>query len=444
MAWSRIFTNGESFNNNTNYTTSSVLTPNMFNVPYQNTLWLYDNKVDKISGKGLSTNDFTDAYKNAVDDNTNARHTHTNKELLDTYTQTEVDLADAVSKKHSHSNIDVLNATEEAFTTALKNKVDNLIQEVDTMLESYYDKTEVDTMLESYYDKTAVDTLLTSYVTISTLNTTLANYYNKTEVDTKVNAVNTELNKIKRFDVANGNLVSDNLYNIANDTIGQALSNNGGTYSSNNQSTSEFIKLEPNTTYSLSNAQWYNLYSSNSSSSFTRQLISPRFTTTSEENYLRLTHYQSVTDVMLNKGSTAEPYVPYFSADERYMSSNSVNDAISTKLEIDYVVSHAVVWTGTNKVYHSLYDLGRNKSIKIEHGYQSISEAQDFDVTISFAGSNYFGTTPVVVATPRVSNGGWIMSSIVSKSKTGFRIIGHGNNGNDKVCAIEYIAILYA
>lgn len=31
-------------------------------------------------------------------------HTHVNKELLDTYKQTEVDLADAVSKKHAHSN----------------------------------------------------------------------------------------------------------------------------------------------------------------------------------------------------------------------------------------------------------------------------------------------------------------------------------------------------
>ena len=33
-------------------------------------------------------------------------HTHTNKELLDTYTQTEEDLADAVAKKHSHNFAD--------------------------------------------------------------------------------------------------------------------------------------------------------------------------------------------------------------------------------------------------------------------------------------------------------------------------------------------------
>ena len=31
-------------------------------------------------------------------------HTHSNKALLDTYTQTEADLADAVAKKHEHAN----------------------------------------------------------------------------------------------------------------------------------------------------------------------------------------------------------------------------------------------------------------------------------------------------------------------------------------------------
>ena len=35
-------------------------------------------------------------------------HTHDNKALLDTYTQTEADLADAVTKKHEHANKDVL------------------------------------------------------------------------------------------------------------------------------------------------------------------------------------------------------------------------------------------------------------------------------------------------------------------------------------------------
>ena len=45
-------------------------------------------------------------------------HEHANKELLDTYTQTEVDLADAVSKKHEHANKTVLDGITSGKVTA--------------------------------------------------------------------------------------------------------------------------------------------------------------------------------------------------------------------------------------------------------------------------------------------------------------------------------------
>ena len=44
------------------------------------------NKVDKVSGKGLSTNDYTTAEKKQVAANTTARHTHSNKVVLDKIT----------------------------------------------------------------------------------------------------------------------------------------------------------------------------------------------------------------------------------------------------------------------------------------------------------------------------------------------------------------------
>lgn len=51
---------------------------------------------------------FTAAEHNAIADdinaNSTARHTHSNKALLDTYTQTESNLNDAVTKKHAHAN----------------------------------------------------------------------------------------------------------------------------------------------------------------------------------------------------------------------------------------------------------------------------------------------------------------------------------------------------
>ena len=45
-------------------------------------------------------------------------HTHANKALLDTYTQTEADLADAVVKKHTHANATVLDGISAEKITA--------------------------------------------------------------------------------------------------------------------------------------------------------------------------------------------------------------------------------------------------------------------------------------------------------------------------------------
>ena len=46
-----------------------------------------------------------------------ASHTHSNKALLDTYTQTEANLADAVAKKHNHTNKSVLDGITSAKVT---------------------------------------------------------------------------------------------------------------------------------------------------------------------------------------------------------------------------------------------------------------------------------------------------------------------------------------
>jgi len=53
-----------------------------------------------------------------VDERLAKAHEHSNKALLDTYTQTEVNLADAVSKKHAHTNKSVLDAITDVLTTA--------------------------------------------------------------------------------------------------------------------------------------------------------------------------------------------------------------------------------------------------------------------------------------------------------------------------------------
>ena len=90
-----------------------------------------NKKVDKISGKGLSANDYTDEAVANVAANTLVRHSHTNKDLLDTYTQTEANLAVAVANTHTHNNKAILDATTESFTTAYKNQLDATAVSVD-------------------------------------------------------------------------------------------------------------------------------------------------------------------------------------------------------------------------------------------------------------------------------------------------------------------------
>ena len=71
-----------------------------------------------------------DGLNTAMDERMDAvegkAHEHSNKDLLDTYTQTEADLADAVVKKHAHDNADEL----AKFIDGDKAKLDTAVQTV--------------------------------------------------------------------------------------------------------------------------------------------------------------------------------------------------------------------------------------------------------------------------------------------------------------------------
>lgn len=72
----------------------------------------WSGKQDAFSNSGtLAT--ITDTQVTNWDNAATNSHTHSNKALLDTYSQTESDLADAVSKKHNHAN----SAALETITT---------------------------------------------------------------------------------------------------------------------------------------------------------------------------------------------------------------------------------------------------------------------------------------------------------------------------------------
>ena len=70
----------------------------------------------------VSESDLDSALATKIANASAGNHTHSNKALLDTYTQTEANLKDAVTKKHSHSNATVLNGITSAKVTAWDGK----------------------------------------------------------------------------------------------------------------------------------------------------------------------------------------------------------------------------------------------------------------------------------------------------------------------------------
>lgn len=117
---------GASYNSTTHILTLTRNNNQTTEIDFSDIYTELDKKVDKVQGMGLSHNDYSDDEKQKVASNTNARHTHSNKELLDTYTQTENDLADAVAKKHSHSNKAILDETTASYTTEEKSKLSGI------------------------------------------------------------------------------------------------------------------------------------------------------------------------------------------------------------------------------------------------------------------------------------------------------------------------------
>ncbi|WP_455794252.1 pyocin knob domain-containing protein [Clostridium butyricum] len=98
---------------------------------------MLSQKVDKINGKGLSTNDFTDDYKNQLIDGNNKKHTHDNKSIIDTITQT---LINSWNSAYSHisDTIKHITSAERTLWNTVSNKAEK-DHTHDTLV--YYDLT---------------------------------------------------------------------------------------------------------------------------------------------------------------------------------------------------------------------------------------------------------------------------------------------------------------
>lgn len=85
--------------------------------------------IDALEGRATSLESRADGFDAAIEALQGTDHTHANKALLDTYTQTEANLADAVAKKHEHANASVLagiTAEKVADWDSAKSQVDAL------------------------------------------------------------------------------------------------------------------------------------------------------------------------------------------------------------------------------------------------------------------------------------------------------------------------------
>ena len=102
---------------------------------------LLNNKVDKVSGKGLSTNDFTDAYKQQIDDNKTAIDTLNGD--LSIVGSVDSKVATAYSNATSYTDTECAKKVDKVsgkglstndFTDELKTKLNNLENYDDTAL----------------------------------------------------------------------------------------------------------------------------------------------------------------------------------------------------------------------------------------------------------------------------------------------------------------------
>ena len=85
-------------------------------------------------------------------------HEHANKALLDTYTQTEADLADAVAKKHEHANkaeLDLIQSGDKAKWDAAEGNAKAYAKELNDAMDTAYKA--ADTALEAALKKYADD-----------------------------------------------------------------------------------------------------------------------------------------------------------------------------------------------------------------------------------------------------------------------------------------------
>ena len=115
-------------------------------------------------------------------------HTHANKSLLDTYTQTDVNLASAVSLKHTHANktlLDTYDQTNANITSAISLKHTHANKALlDTYTQTEANLASAVSLKHSHANKALLDTYTQTNVNITTAISQSHTHANKTLLDT--------------------------------------------------------------------------------------------------------------------------------------------------------------------------------------------------------------------------------------------------------------------
>lgn len=112
---------------------------NFINVDVSDLVHTYTADGQTISMDSSGVISISTTYKAKIDEAYNSKHSHSNRDLLETYNQTNENLSDAVGKRHSHSNKSVLDSITAAFTTAKDTALANSTRTMETITISVAD-----------------------------------------------------------------------------------------------------------------------------------------------------------------------------------------------------------------------------------------------------------------------------------------------------------------
>ena len=169
---------------------------------------LKETKVDKVQGKGLSTNDLTNELKANYDKAYDEAHTHSNKAVLDNLVQSVIDYS------HTHLNKSILDGTTASFTEEQANKLSNISNNASNVAKSDTNGNILINSVETQvYNDGAIWTNFDNYYTQEQTNDLL---------DTKANVVHTHtVSQITDFPSNVSYFTNDAKYLTATDIEGK-------------------------------------------------------------------------------------------------------------------------------------------------------------------------------------------------------------------------------